>query len=182
MTVFEKLNEARLRFQNAGVKKSGENKFAGYKYYELSDILPFINQIANELKFCCVINYKEDLATLDFCDIEKDEKITFTCPMCKTTVKGATEVQCEGAVITYLKRYLYQNCFEIVEGDMLDGGINPNAKTENADLESVKIDNMIEYIKANMNTMTDEQLDYTNKAIKERDFSKLKIIASKIGK
>ena len=24
MTVFEKLNEARLRFQNAGVKKSGQ--------------------------------------------------------------------------------------------------------------------------------------------------------------
>ena len=47
MTVFEKLNEARLRFQNAGVKKSGHNKFAGYTYYELADILPFINQIAN---------------------------------------------------------------------------------------------------------------------------------------
>ena len=48
MTVFEKLNEARLRFQNAGVKKSGHNKFAGYTYYELADILPFINQIAND--------------------------------------------------------------------------------------------------------------------------------------
>ena len=106
MNVFEKLNEARLRFQNAGVSKSGHNKFAGYTYYELSDILPVINKLANELKFCCIINYKQDLATLDFCDIEKDEKITFSCPMCTTTVKGATEVQCEGAVITYLKRYL----------------------------------------------------------------------------
>lgn len=171
MTVFEKLNEARLRFQNAGVKKSGENKFAGYKYYELSDILPFINQIANELKFCCVINYKEDLATLDFCDIEKDEKITFTCPMCKTTVKGATEVQCEGAVITYLKRYLYQNCFEIVEGDMLDGGINPNAENE--------VESLIAQVRSKMNTMTDEQLDFTNKAISARDVGKLKTILLK---
>ena len=41
MNVFEKLNEARLRFQNAGVSKSGHNKFAGYTYYELADILPF---------------------------------------------------------------------------------------------------------------------------------------------
>lgn len=172
MTVFEKINEARLRFQNAGVKKSGENKFAGYKYYELSDILPFINQIANELKFCCVINYKEDLATLDFCDIEKDEKITFTCPMCKTTVKGATEVQCEGAVITYLKRYLYQNCFEIVEGDMLDGGINPNEKTD-------EVESLIAQVRSKMSTMTDEQLDFTNKAISARDVGKLKIILSK---
>ena len=50
MTIFEKLNEARLRFQNAGIKKSGNNKY--FTYYELSDILPFINKIASELKFC----------------------------------------------------------------------------------------------------------------------------------
>ncbi|MBQ1348758.1 MAG: ERF family protein, partial [Aeriscardovia sp.] len=51
MNVFEKLNEARVRFQSANVKKSGTNKFAGYTYYELSDILPAINMLARELKF-----------------------------------------------------------------------------------------------------------------------------------
>ena len=171
MTVFEKLNEARLRFQNAGVSKSGHNKFAGYTYYELADILPVINKLANELKFCCVINYKQDLATLDFCDIEKDEKITFSCPMCTTTVKGATEVQCEGAVITYLKRYLYQNCFEIVEADMLDGTLDPSAEPT--------VEELIAQVRSKMNTMTDEQLDFTNKAISARDVGKLKTIISK---
>lgn len=171
MNVFEKLNEARLRFQNAGVSKSGHNKFAGYTYYELSDILPVINKLANELKFCCIINYKQDLATLDFCDIEKDEKITFSCPMCTTTVKGATEVQCEGAVITYLKRYLYQNCFEIVEADMLDGTLDPSAEPT--------VEELITQVRSKMNTMTDEQLDFTNKAISARDVGKLKTILSK---
>ena len=172
MNVFEKLNEARLRFQNAGVSKSGHNKFAGYTYYELADILPVINKLANELKFCCIINYKQDLATLDFCDIEKDERITFSCPMCTTTVKGATEVQCEGAVITYLKRYLYQNCFEIVEADMLDGTMDPN----NSETE---VENLIAQVRSKMSTMTDEQLDFTNKAISARDVGKLKTILSK---
>ena len=171
MNVFEKLNEARLRFQNAGVSKSGHNKFAGYTYYELSDILPVINKLANELKFCCIINYKQDLATLDFCDIEKDERITFSCPMCTTTVKGATEVQCEGAVITYLKRYLYQNCFEIVEADMLDGTLDPSAEPT--------VEELIAQVRSKMNTMTDEQLDFTNKAISSRDVGKLKTILSK---
>lgn len=171
MNVFEKLNEARLRFQNAGVSKSGHNKFAGYTYYELSDILPVINKLANELKFCCIINYKQDLATLDFCDIEKDEKITFSCPMCTTTVKGATEVQCEGAVITYLKRYLYQNCFEIVEADMLDGTLDPSAEPT--------VEELIAQVRSKMSTMTDEQLDFTNKAISARDVGKLKTILSK---
>ena len=182
MNVFEKLNEARLQFQNANVKKSGQNKFAGYTYYELADILPAINKIAKDLKFCCVVNFTSELATLSFVDCENNEKIDFTSPMATASLKGCHDVQNTGASETYLKRYLYQNCFEIVENDALDGPMDPNAKTENADLESKKIDNMIEYIKVNMNTMTDEQLDYTNKAIKERDFSKLKIIASKIGK
>lgn len=126
MGVFEKLNEARLKFQGANIKKSGENKFAGYTYYELSDILPFINNLAKELKFCCVVSFKEDIATLDFCDLEGDGRITFTSPMAKASLKGCHEVQNLGASETYIKRYLYQNCFEIVEQDILDATMNPN--------------------------------------------------------
>ena len=171
MTVFEKLNEARLRFQNAGVKKSGHNKFAGYTYYELADILPFINQIANELKFCCVVNFTPELATLDFCDLEGDGRIQFTSPMSNASLKGCHEVQNLGAVETYIKRYLYQNCFEIVEADALDGAMDPNAESE--------VENLIKQVRSKMNTMTDEQLDFTNKAISARDVGKLKTILSK---
>lgn len=127
MNVFEKLNEARLRFQNANVKKSGHNNFVGYTYYELADILPVINKLAKELKFSCVVNFTKELATLDFVDLEKTEdKITFTSPMASATLKGCHEVQNMGASETYLKRYLYQNCFEIVEADALDATMNPN--------------------------------------------------------
>ena len=125
MNVFEKLNEARVRFQSANVKKSGTNKFAGYTYYELSDILPAINMLARELKFTCVVNFGADVATLDFVDIEKDAKITFTSPMSKASLKGCHEVQNLGAAETYMKRYLYQHCFEIVENDMLDATAEP---------------------------------------------------------
>lgn len=126
MNVYEKLNEARIKFQSANVKKSGNNKFAGYTYYELSDILPFINQIAKELKFTCVVSFGTDVAQLEFIDLEKPtEKICFLSPMSKATLKGCHEVQNLGAVETYIKRYLYQNCFEIVENDALDSTMNP---------------------------------------------------------
>ena len=170
MTIFEKLNEARLRFQNAGIQKSGCNKFAGYTYYELSDILPFINQIANELKFCCVVNFTSEEARLDFCDLEKDERITFTSPMSSASLKGCHEVQNLGAVETYIKRYLYQNCFEIVESDVLDETMNPAEKTGG----NSEVDNLIKQVQDRMNTMNDAQLDYANKAIKYRDVARLK--------
>jgi hypothetical protein len=174
MTVFEKLNEARLRFQNAGIQKSGQNKFAGYSYYELSDILPEINKLANELKFCCVVNFTPELATLDFCDLEGDGRIQFTSPMSTASLKGCHEVQNLGAVETYIKRYLYQNCFEIVENDELDGTMNPSAEPT--------VEELIAQVKSKMNTMSDEQLDFTNKAIAGRDVQKLKAILSKMGK
>lgn len=139
MNVFEKLNEARIRFQNANVKKSGTNKFAGYTYYELSDIVPAINRLARELKFTCVVNFGVNVATLDFVDIEKDTKITFTTPMSKASLRGCHEVQNVGATETYLKRYLYQHCFEIVENDALDATMNPNPQTSPQQRPSEKL-------------------------------------------
>lgn len=126
MNVFEKLNEARLAFQKMNVKKSGNNKFAGYSYYELADILPAINEIAKELKFACVVTFGTEIAQLEFIDAEKpQDKIAFLSPMSKASLKGCHEVQNLGAVETYIKRYLYQNCFEIVENDALDATMNP---------------------------------------------------------
>ena len=169
MTIFEKLNEARLRYQNAGIKKSGTNKY--FTYYELADILPEINKLANELKFCCIVNFTSETATLDFVDLEGDGKITFTSPMAETRLSGGQPCQNLGASQTYLKRYLYQNCFEIVESDILDATMDPNAEPT--------VEELIAQVRSKMNTMTDEQLDFTNKAISARDVGKLKTILSK---
>lgn len=134
MNVFEKLNKARVMFQEANVKKSGQNKYAGYTYFELNDILPIVNKICNEIKAVCVLNFTETVATLQFIDCEKtDDIITFTSPMSEATLKGCHKVQNLGAVETYIKRYLYQNCFEIAENDALDSQpINNNQTVNNS--------------------------------------------------
>ena len=175
MNVFEKLNEARIKFQNAGVKKSGKNSYAGYTYYELADILPAINKIAQELKFTCVVNFTKELATLDFVDCEKNEKIQFTSPMEEANLKGCQPVQNLGGAETYIKRYLYQNCFEIVEADALDMTMNPNQSED-------KVSGLIKKVQDNMNTFSDEQIAFAEKAIKERNVKNLEFIVSKIGK
>ena len=128
MNVYEKLNAARLRFQNAGVKMSGRNSFANYSYFELSDILPVVNKAAAELGFTCVVRFGKEEATLDFVNTEKaDERIVFTSPMSTASLKGCHEVQNLGAVESYVRRYLYLTAFEIVESDALDATMNPQA-------------------------------------------------------
>ncbi len=128
MNVYEKLTEARVRFQELAVKKSGQNKFAGYSYYELADILPVVNKLAQEMKFAVAVAYENESGVweLHFIDSENGEKITFTAPHSTAQLKGCHEVQNLGAVMTYIKRYLYQNAFEIVEADALDSTMNPN--------------------------------------------------------
>ena len=78
-----------------------------------------------------------------------------------------------GAVETYIKRYLYQNCFEIVESDVLDETMNPAEKAGGAST-NLDVDALIKQVEAKMNTFNDAQLDYANKAIKQRNVSMLK--------
>ena len=49
--IYKKLASARLALQNAGLTKSGLNKFLNFKYFELSDFLPTINKLATEHGF-----------------------------------------------------------------------------------------------------------------------------------
>lgn len=119
--IYEKLQEMRVKLQQMNIKKSGKNKFAGYEYYELGDILPPINELQAKYKTCSFINFDSEKATLTIINTEKtEEKIEFTCPMTSISLKGAHDVQNMGALQTYNRRYLYMNCFEIVENDHFD--------------------------------------------------------------
>ena len=131
MNVYEKLATARVEFQNRKPKMSGKNKFAGYTYFELSDILPVINQIGKEIGFVTVVSFTKEIGSLLFIDSEKpSDVIGFESPMSTASLKGCHEVQNLGAVETYVKRYLYQNAFEIVESDALNSTHNPDSKPE----------------------------------------------------
>lgn len=122
MSVYKKLAQARVKLQNAGLKKSGKNKFANYDYFELCDFLPKINEINEELGICTVVKYDENIATLVIVDVDKsDSSITITSPMKDATLKGCHEIQNLGAVESYQRRYLYMTAYEIAENDILDG-------------------------------------------------------------
>lgn len=117
----KKLAKARVMFQEKNITKSGKNNYSGYTYYELSDILPVTNKINEELGILTMVSFTADLATCEVIDSESGEKITFTSPMSTANLKGCHDVQNLGAVQTYIKRYLYQNVYEITESDVLDG-------------------------------------------------------------
>jgi hypothetical protein len=144
MSVHKKLMQARLTMQNTALTKSGHNKFAGYKYFELGDFIPTIQNIFYDLGLCGVISYTQDMATLTIMDTEDNSKIEITSPMSTAALKGCHEVQNLGAVQTYIRRYLWVTAMEICEHDAIDS--SPGADVEVAvkaiqsavDLDSLK--------------------------------------------
>jgi len=127
MSVYKKLQDARIKLQHTELKKSGHNKFAGYKYFELGDFLPAIQKICSEMGLCGVVSFNHEMAFLQILDVEDGTSIMFTSPMSSAALKGCHDVQNLGAVQTYLRRYLWVNAFEIVEHDALDSVMGSDA-------------------------------------------------------
>lgn len=124
----------RVKLQNAKLKKSGKNKFAGFDYFELADFLPKLNELMLEQGINDLFNIDGEKATLTL--IKGDEKQTYSMPFVlfdtpvnlkqdnKTgeirEIKSMQDIQYLGALNTYYKRYLYLNAFGITDGDVID--------------------------------------------------------------
>jgi hypothetical protein len=126
--VLKKLIDSRVALQHKSLNKSGHNKFAGYKYFELADFLPTVQQIFQEKGLVDVISFTETLATMIVFDIEDGSSVSFTSPMGSANLKGCHEVQNIGAVESYQRRYLYTTALAIVENDVLDAVTGDDAK------------------------------------------------------
>jgi hypothetical protein len=126
MSVYKKLQEARILLQNTSLKKSGKNRFANYEYFELGDFLPTIQNIFSKVGLCGTVSFGAELATLTIVDVDNVDAsnttnyINFTSPMSTAELKGCHAIQNLGAVQTYLRRYLWVTAMEIVEHDALD--------------------------------------------------------------
>lgn len=162
MSIYAKLAQARVKLQKENLKKTGNNR--SFKYFELKDFLPRVNEIFEELKMCAVVRYSSELATLTIYDCEKDESIEFTSPMVQKALPSGTEIQNLGAIQTYQRRYLYLTALEIVEDDLVDS--IPPEKTEQKKQESQKRYN--ESTQQNVNSTQDKSiLDKLKTGLKE---------------
>lgn len=142
MNIYEKLLNMRSDFSKRNVKKSGVNKFAGYNYYELADIIPPVLELELQYKVLSFVTFTTDKAILTLVNAEKpEETLVFESPMAEATLKGAHAIQNLGAVETYQRRYLYMAAYEIVEADVLDstqGKDAPQGKPQGAQRKQQK--------------------------------------------
>lgn len=144
-TKIKNLNESiisiRVKLQNAKLKKSGKNKFAGFDYFELADFLPKLNELMLEEGINDRYRIEEGYAILELVKGEEKQEYTIPFKLFETPltykkdkngdfmkskegeyiqVPSMQDIQYLGALNTYYKRYLYLNAFGITDGEVID--------------------------------------------------------------
>ena len=138
MNVYQKLIEARSQFLNDGVEKSGKNMNVGFKYFELTDIVPSVTKIFKELGLIAIDKFTTETAymTIVNCDapeetIEFEAPFNQIAPIVSNAGKQVTnEMQALGSSITYMRRYLYMIAMDIVENDEIEPQITNDTPAE----------------------------------------------------
>ena len=130
ISIWKKIQVVKARLLQANLKKSGENKFSGFKYYELSDFTPTIIQLCNQVGLFTKFTFNNDEAKLIIINCDKPDQVEeYTSPMRELQLKGCNDIQALGGVETYSRRYLYMSAFDIVENDMFDAVAGKEEKT-----------------------------------------------------
>jgi len=119
MSIYAKLQAARLQLVNSGIKKTGHNKHGGWFYYELGDFIPTIHKLFDAVGLCGVVRFGE-IATLTIYDTESDGHIVFSTPIVYAEAAKGQPIQLLGSTHTYIRRYLWLLAMEIVEADAID--------------------------------------------------------------
>lgn len=118
--VYAKLQKCRVELQNMELKKSGHNKFAGYRYFELSDLLPAVNTLFDKHGLCYSLQFNKEMADMFIVDVSTGKSVNFSCPMEPAVLKGCMPVQNLGAQLTYISRYLIVLALAVCESDIVD--------------------------------------------------------------
>ena len=133
MTVYKKLQEARTEMSRRPLKKSGKNKFAGYEYFELQDILPHAHDVFNKVGLCGVFSVFDNVASLQVYETDTGASISFQSPLVMAENAKGQAIQSMGSTHTYFRRYLWLMALELTENDMVDAAepaLKPEPKPE----------------------------------------------------
>lgn len=141
INIYQKMQAIKEELLEMNLKKSGENKFAKFSYYELSDFLPQIIKLCNKYKLFTQINFNKENGILTIIDVEEpNSRVEYITPTEELELKGCNKIQALGGTQTYLRRYLYMNAFDITENDLFDSITGKNTSSNKSDSPAPQVD------------------------------------------
>lgn len=122
--IYMKIAEVNHKLNCTELKKSGFNKFGNFAYYELEDLLPTIEQGCFENGLLMQFQFDNSKATIRFFNTDNPkETYSNNIPLQSRELPNLpkmNEFQVYGSMMTYYKRYLLLNTFNISENSIID--------------------------------------------------------------
>lgn len=146
-TLLGKLTLARKMFLEKNIRKSGTHMQLEFEYFTLGDIVPAATEIFNILGLTQIISIDGEFASMRVYDADGDfdenKYVEFTVPFVQVSKivsnagKSVTnDIQALGSSVTYLRRYLWMLCLDIIEQDEVDSGALEVRQAKVAEKES----------------------------------------------
>ena len=147
--IYKKLSNVQLALMRKDIKKTGFNKFKKYRYYTLDDLMAPCIEECNHEGLTFFFNFRNGEAIIRLHEWEKPEK-GITCglpfpdlinPDEDAKNKNNLLIQDLGAAVTYLKRYLLINLFDITDVELIDSDDASSAHKDTKESKQVKKEN-----------------------------------------
>ena len=130
--VLQKLKDARKVIKDSDLKKSGRNEYSKFDYYTPEQVEALVDNACAKTNTIVLCNLKADefglYQTLDFIDLESQEKISFEMRTKHGSITATNETQQMGGTDTYSERYIKMKVFQIKDNN-LDFDSQDNRKT-----------------------------------------------------
>lgn len=124
LNIYQKIAVVNHKLNCTELKKSGFNKFGNFAYYELEDLLPTIEQGCFENGLLMQFQFDNSKATIRFFNTDNPkEQYSNSIPLQSRELPNLpkmNEFQVYGSMMTYYKRYLLLNTFNISENSIID--------------------------------------------------------------
>ena len=122
--IYMKIAEINHKLNCTSLKKSGFNKFGNFAYYELEDLLPTIEESCYENGLLMQFQFDNSKAVIRFINTDNPkETYSNSIPLQSRELPDLpkmNEFQVYGSMMTYYKRYLLLNTFNISENSIID--------------------------------------------------------------
>ncbi len=134
MTILKKMNDAVEIIKSQNLKKKGKNTFSKYDYYTPEQVSELVIGACHKTKlfpkFDLIRNELGITGKLSVYDIESEEApIVFEMASDIPSIKATNISQQLGGAMTYTKRYLFMNAFDIADNN-LDFDTSENTKKQ----------------------------------------------------
>lgn len=132
MCCIEKILCMTMEIQDEGLKKSGFNSHIKYKYFELEDIVPFVNTLSIKYRVFIHTTFTKETIVVTVINLDNaDDKQVYESPIALSDSKGNIDSKSIGAAHTYFRRYMYLIIFNICEADNYNASLRNEEEEDN---------------------------------------------------